>query len=113
VYAHASLSFTVEGDGEMGTRGMGKHSSRKSRQERRTINWLFTFRAVVKAVIYIFLQGQNRKLNVLTKSGFTITNWNPIVKIFKVILENIFIPILGNVNFIKYFVNISLANMLP
>jgi hypothetical protein len=32
--------------------------------------------------------------------------------IFKVILENIFIPILGNVNFIKYFVNISLANML-
>jgi hypothetical protein len=27
-----------------------------------------------------FCQGQNQKSNVLTKSGFTIINWNPIVK---------------------------------
>jgi hypothetical protein len=34
-------------------------------------------------VFEFFCQGYFRKSNVLTKSGFTITNWNPIVKKIK------------------------------
>jgi hypothetical protein len=36
--------------------------------------------AVIKYVVYLVLQGQDRKSNVLTQTGFTITNSNPIVK---------------------------------
>jgi hypothetical protein len=32
-------------------------------------------------IIAIFCKGYFGKLNVLIKSGFTITNWNPIVEI--------------------------------